>query len=165
MWVCFGREAKVRWISKQKLKCKGRAVATGCGAQAWMCSLVPTLVTKEGRSLCLTALECFYMWLACALEHYCHPTVVERVPAAGVTVPLLVYVSVWTEECPSCGLFTKQLFSYFPDDMLTQLLQAFLLPAETQSEFTEVTPVHLTRDTECMIHTLNNIQSCLCINI
>lgn len=75
------------------------------------------------------------MWLACALEHYCHPTVVERVPAAGVTVPLLVYVSVWTEECQSCLLFTKQLFSYFPDDMLTQLLQDFLLlPAQTHSD-------------------------------
>lgn len=115
MWACLGMKVDFHYKSSNVRE----GLWTCCSVHAWVCGPVPMLVTK-GRSLflffffALQHLECFCMRLACALEHYCHPTVAQRVCLQQERlVPLLVYICVWAEECPSCGLFTKQLFSYF----------------------------------------------------
>lgn len=127
-WSCAGRRSRrcrVSLSSQPGLQ----TWYSICSAHAWMCSVVLTLVSK-GRSLCLQHLSVSTCDWPVSWSITATP-LQRRVPAAAVTILLLVYVR--TQECPKLRPIYKTL-PHFPDDMLTQLFLP--LPAGTHSGIT-----------------------------
>lgn len=111
----------------------------------------------RGGAFLPTALECFCMLFACASEHYCHPTVERRrCQQEQQQQRERWFLSLFTSLCEhrnvqAVGHLQKQLFGYFPDDMLTQLSQE-ILPRHNQT-----CPLHFSSAADiitagCLLH-------------
>lgn len=107
--VWEGSTAKRKANFKQRLKCQWKVVAAGLVHGCVV--LLPTLPKKGEEPRAYSS----YMWLACALEHYCHPTVVEIVPTAAVlTIPALFTSVCEQRNVQTVAYLQNKLFSYFP---------------------------------------------------
>lgn len=103
--VWEGSTAKRKANFKQRLKCQWKVVAAGLVHGCVV--LLPTLPKREEP-------RAYSSWVFLHVTGLCLGTLLpphcsgDSANSSSTDHPCPVYVSMRTEECPNCGLFTKQ---------------------------------------------------------